>query len=550
MLLDCNRQLDPAPLSESHATPLFLAACNDHVDVFDYLYEKQPRVQATTDGWLPVHAAASTGNLELIDRLKDKSDTYAETKTGRLAIHIAASNGHVGAVEKYLDLGIPVDIGCRDLNAPADSSAGKPITPLFLAVVSGYQSLVTLLLQRGADIGVLNYKKQSLLHGAAEAGHLEIFNLLRERLDAYAEDIDKKTPLMLAARFGRQSIIRFYLQAENSEIAINTEDKFGWTPLLLALEGEHKDIALMLIKAGASVTHVTHETSVSSAHFAAFLDDEQVFEKLLDGGARLNLQTSHGNAPLHYASRNGKMNSIRFLLNNGVDVNVHNADGETPLLWASKYFETEAVRSLLAAGADPSLCDSYGLTPLDYAGNYQPIKDAFLEKFPLLESKTRDEQRPNFQNTLKRFLSKDICHQTERDRQEDCYSIALCFLKLDKLEEARICFEQRVVKLWDGEPWLCESKCDTCLREMPPGVAYQCAACPDNTICSECYPKRAPGYQPRGCEMTHQYIELGGKKWKKALADGQVSEGEIFEQWLHRQRQEFGVELSATPSQA
>ena len=549
MLLDSDRQLDPAPLSESRSTPLFLAACNDHVDVFDYLFEKQPRVQATTDGWLPVHAAASTGNLELIDRLKDKSNIYAETATGRLAIHIAASNGHVGAVEKYLDLGIPVDIGCRDLNAPADSSAGKPITPLFLAVVSGYQSLVTLLLQRGADIGVLNYRKQSLLHGAAEAGHLDIFNLLRERLDAYAEDVDKKTPLMLAARFGHEPIIKSYLQADNSEIAINKEDKFGWTPLLLALEGEHKDIALMLIKAGASVTHVTHERSVSSAHSAVYLDNEQVLKNLLDGGADLNLQTSNGYAPLHYASWNGKMKSIHFLLNNGVDVNVQNADGETPLSLASKYFETEAVRVLLAADADPSLCDFYGLTPLDYAGNYQPIKDAFLEKCPLLEFKTRDEQRPNFENTLKRLLSKDICHQAEQDRQEDYNSMGLCFLKLDKLEEARICFEQRAKKMWDGEPWLLDYKCDTCLRYMPPGVAYQCVACPDYTMCSECYAKRAPEYQPRGCEMTHQYIELGGKKWK-ALADGQVSEGETFEQWLHRQRQEFGVELSATPSQA
>ena len=48
--------------------------------------------------------------------------------------------------------------------------------------------------------------------------------------------------------------------------------------------------------------------------------------------------------------------------------------------------------------------------------------------------------------------------------------------------------------------------------------------------------------------MTHQYIEVGGAKWK-ALADGQVSEGETLEQWLDRQRQEPGVELSVAPNQ-
>lgn len=167
-------ELDPAPLFESHSTPLFLAASNVQVDVFDYLNEKQPTVQATTAGWLHVHAAASSGNLEFIDRLEDQPKIYAETTTGRLAIHIAASNGHVSAVEDYIDLGIPVDVGCRDPNAPSDSSAGKPFTPLYLVVGSGSKSLVTLLLQKGADIGILSYNNQSLLHAAAQVGHRDI----------------------------------------------------------------------------------------------------------------------------------------------------------------------------------------------------------------------------------------------------------------------------------------------------------------------------------------------------------------------------------------
>ena len=548
MLFEVKSDLDPAPLSESRSTPLFLAASNGHVGLFDYLNEKKPTVQATAAGWLPVHAAASSGNVELIDRLKDRSNLYAETTSGRLAIHIAALNGHVGAVEKYLDLGIPVDIGCKDLDAPADTSAGKSITPLSLAISSGSKALVTLLLQKGADVGVLNYKNQSLLHGVAQVGDREIFDLLREQLDPHAEDLDKKTPLMLAAREGHKSIVEFYLQAEDPKIAINKEDKFGWTSLLLALLREHEETALILIEAGASVTHIAPEESFSSAHGAAFIDSEQLFDKLLGGGASLTVRTSTGITPLHYASRVGKMNSIRFLLKNDVDVNAQDRDGDTPLMLAAKYFQIEAVKVLLAADADPSLCDSFGLAPLDYTGHYQPIKDAFLEKCPLLKFRSRQEQRPDFENAVKKILAKDICHQDKRDRQETCMLLGFCFLKLDKLEEARICFEQRVEKVWDGEPWLSEYKCDACSKDIPVGVAHICTACPDNTICSECYPKRADGYQPRGCEMTHQYIEVGGAKWK-ALADGQVSEGETLEQWLDRQRQELGVELSVEPNQ-
>lgn len=546
MLLDSNRELDPAPLSESHSTPLFLAASNGHVDVFNYLNEKQPTVQATTEGWLPVHAAASSGKLEIIDRLNDQSNIYAETTSGRLAIHIAALNGHVGAVERYIDLGVPVDIGCRDLNARADSSAGKPITPLSLAVVSESKSLVTLLLQKGADIGVLNHNKQSLLHGVAYAGHREIFDLLREKLDPYAEDLDQRTPLMLAVQGGHKQIVEFYLQAEDSKTAINKEDKFGLTPLLLALGGEHKELALTLIDAGANVAHVAHENSFASAHYAAFIDDEQILERLLSGGASLTLQTSAGASPLHYAAQYEKMTSMRFLLRNNVDVNVQNKDCDTPLMLASKSFKTDAVKMLLAADADPSLCDSNGLTPLDYAGDYQPIKDIFLEKFPLLETKTRQEQRSRFEITLKQLLTKDLCCQNTNERQGIFRLMGFCFLKVDKLEEARICFEQLVEKMGDGEPLILSSQCDICSRDIPRGAAYICAACPNSVICSECYSKRADGYQPRGCEMTHQYIEVGGAKWK-ALADGQVSEGETLEQWLQRQRQELGVELAVEP---
>ncbi len=113
-----------------------------------------------------------------------------------------------------------------------------------------------------------------------------------------------------------------------------------------------------------------------------------------------------------------------------------------------------------------------------------------------------------------------------------------CLLKLDRLEEARILFEQRVKKVWDGELWFTDLNCNTCSRDFAPGAMHICAACPNNVICSECYPKRATAFQPRGCKMTHQYVEVGGKKWK-ALANGKVSDGETLEQWLHRQSQNY-----------
>lgn len=287
---------------------------------------------------------------------------------------------------------------------------------------------------------------------------------------------------------------------------------------------------MTLIEADASVTHVAQQDSISTATCAAFLDNEQNLGKLLEGGASLTLPTSFGCTPLHNNSKFGRMDSICFLLRNNVDVNVQGARCYTPLLLACRSFRTDVVRQLLAADADPSLCDSCGLTLLDYTSNYQP------------EPKTRQEQRLTFGNTVQQLLSKDICRQNEGDRNETFLSMGECF------EEARICLEQSVKKVWVGEPWFHDYICDTCSQDFPPGAGHICAACPNNVICPECYPKRATAFQPIGCDMTHQYVKIKGKKWK-ALANGQVSEGKTLEQWLHRQRQQLGVELSTQSNQ-
>ena len=104
------------------------------------------------------------------------------------------------------------------------------------------------------------------------------------------------------------------------------------------------------------------------------------------------------------------MNSIRFLLKYSADINVQNRAGETPLILAWKSFNSEVVRLLFSADADPSLCDSHGFITLIYAGKCRPIKDIFLEKIPLLQPRTRQEQRSKFENTVKQLLSTDIRH--------------------------------------------------------------------------------------------------------------------------------------------
>jgi len=77
-----------------------------------------------------------------------------------------------------------------------------------------------------------------------------------------------------------------------------------------------------------------------------------------------NCQDKEGNTPLHMASKNNNLNTVKYLLKNGANVNCQNNDGRTPLHLAAMYAELNVVKYLLKKGANVNCLDKYGKTPL------------------------------------------------------------------------------------------------------------------------------------------------------------------------------------------
>ncbi len=77
-------------------------------------------------------------------------------------------------------------------------------TPLYWAVMLGSLSLTRYLIDKGADVSVLNQDGQNLLHAAAAEGHVEIYEYLHSqlvtsgKLDPNLQDKQGLTPLALA----------------------------------------------------------------------------------------------------------------------------------------------------------------------------------------------------------------------------------------------------------------------------------------------------------------------------------------------------------------
>jgi ankyrin repeat protein len=114
---------------------------------------------------------------------------------------------------------------------------------LYYAVDHGDAILLQLLLDKGADINVRNFSKQTPLHSAIYKGNKEIVEiLLQNRADITGKDFWGDTPLHLAVRGNSKEIVKLLL---NNGAEVNIQNNEGKNPLDYAREyGDQKLVDL------------------------------------------------------------------------------------------------------------------------------------------------------------------------------------------------------------------------------------------------------------------------------------------------------------------
>src|SRR5262249_19439862 len=91
----------------------------------------------------------------------------------------------------------------------------------------------------------------------------------------------------------------------------------------------------------------------TALHFAARQGDVESARSLLDGGARIDANAADGTAPLAVAAFSNQPAVVKLLLERGADSNAA-AGGYGALHAAVLRGSAESVRALLAAGANPN----------------------------------------------------------------------------------------------------------------------------------------------------------------------------------------------------
>ena len=195
-------------------------------------------------------------------------------------------------------------------------NSGSEIQIGNLVLRSWAMAIVSLLLDRGADINAVGGEYGTPLAAAAFGGNKDIVSLLLDR----GADIS-----LVGGNYG--------------------------TVLVAAIFSRSMDVVSLLLNRGADINMVSSEYGTALAA-AAFCESVDVVSLLLDRGADINAMGGKYGTPLAAAASSGNMDIVSLLLDQGADISLVGSKYGTALAVASLSGNTDIVSLLMEHGAD------------------------------------------------------------------------------------------------------------------------------------------------------------------------------------------------------
>jgi ankyrin repeat protein len=236
------------------ATPLSIAAQLGHEGIFRRLLEAGADAEKVNDhGVAPLYRAAEHGHGGIVELLVKAGATVdQQTFSQKTPLHIAALNGHLLVVEWLLAMG-----------ASTEKAIVEGVGPLYWAAYGGKAGTVEKLLAAGADMDQTDMKGRTPLSVASCQNTAMSCDVVQLLLSAGADltlaDNAGETPLFKAAAKGCELTVTMLLAALDSagcmakRQALDQENDAGWTPLSIAVQAGHENVAICLLAMGSDL---------------------------------------------------------------------------------------------------------------------------------------------------------------------------------------------------------------------------------------------------------------------------------------------------------
>ncbi len=337
---------------------------------------------AATPPEAPVADAAQSGDIvQVRTLLQQGADVNAAQADGLTALHWAAMNNHGEIVDVLLYAGATV--------RPLTRVGGY--TPLHLAARAGHAGIVTKLVAAGADPDEWTSTGVTAAHFAAQANSGATIRALFEAgadLDA-TDGFQSRTPLVFAAsrnstdalvtllELGADPSIQTDLNDYTVRDGTDRDERAHRARVRAAEAGEEvvqNDNADRLAQLqrqqppppdSAQVEEEEEEEEEQAAADEAKEEDQPEEPPIRALSSTEQIGVQGGFTALHYAARQGHIESAEMLLDHGADIDqLSGGDQSSPLLVSVINGNYDLARMLVERGADVNIVSDDGVGPL------------------------------------------------------------------------------------------------------------------------------------------------------------------------------------------
>ncbi|OAQ65927.1 ankyrin [Pochonia chlamydosporia 170] len=297
---------------ESGSRVLRAAAAGGDTEVAELLLLQGVDVTLMSDGFTALHSAVNLSQLDMAKLLLARgAEIDVSGQMGWTALHYAADNGDVETVKMLLS---------KNADATVVTEAGE--SALQLAVAGDNIDAARILLANGNNeiLQSRDHEGQTALHNAAEQGYESVIELLLDHgANPTIKDLSGDTALHLAAYHRQLGAVQALLKAKS--IDVDAKNDNGRSALFLAAAKGHTDIFILLLSHHANPeTKDSYQCSVllaavrnNSCRIIAHL----LFNKLVETPSAFSAIDFFGRTPMWWAKSIGIPGLIADLTDHG-----------------------------------------------------------------------------------------------------------------------------------------------------------------------------------------------------------------------------------------